>query len=182
MAIFGRGPILSAPTHSASQSGHFWTRSNSSSELPLVLLVEYDLAERLTLPRAGAAGGAPRARGFLLEVCLDCSAVRTALRMAERQLIPLPGMKRKRDAKAKRVHTAFHTTTTGLSRPVIIAALAKAHKGPNKQGFLDLGITAATSRKRLLALLHSTELDPADCGRTMVAARSIATNTVRPES
>ena len=29
VAIFGRGPILSAPTHSASQSGHFWTRSNS---------------------------------------------------------------------------------------------------------------------------------------------------------
>ena len=28
-ALFGRGPILSAPTHSASQSGHFWTRSNS---------------------------------------------------------------------------------------------------------------------------------------------------------
>ena len=41
---------------------------------------------------------------------------------------------------------------------MIIAALAKAHKGPNKQGFLDLGITAATSRKRLLAVLHSTEL------------------------
>ena len=62
------------------------------------------------------------------------------------------------DTKAQRVHVAFRKRAKGLSRPVIIAALARAHKGPNKRGFVQLKITAATSREQLLGFLHSTRL------------------------
>ena len=64
------------------------------------------------------------------------------------------------DADSKRpavVHDAYKETADGgLTRPIIIAALAKAHKGPSKKEFTELGITAATTREQLLRHLHAT--------------------------
>ena len=64
------------------------------------------------------------------------------------------------DADSKRpavVHDAYkETADKGLTRPIIIAALAKAHKGPSKPGIQELGITAATTREQLLQYLHGT--------------------------
>ena len=60
--------------------------------------------------------------------------------------------------RRKTLVKAFHRNAKGLSRPIIIAALANAHKGPTKKGFVELGITAATPKEVLIGYLHSTEL------------------------
>ena len=47
------------------------------------------------------------------------------------------------DADSKRpavVHEAYLETARGLTRPIIVAALAKAHKGPSKPGFRAKGV------------------------------------------
>ena len=64
----------------------------------------------------------------------------------------------KRRKIGKTLVKAFHKNARGLTRPIIIAALANAHKGPTKTGFTELGITAATTRDDLISYLHSTEL------------------------